>query len=111
MSIQQNHDYVCTTLFQINTGMCELGFCPLSMPHTTLKKARGSAEFTVGQEIHFLFFTVSMTGRVGMYVSMVHWSWCSRQGMLQVIGCLCNTSVLQPTDLCCTVHRLHEQNS
>jgi len=40
MSIQQNPDYLRTTLFQINTVMCELGFCPLSMPHTTLKRGR-----------------------------------------------------------------------
>jgi hypothetical protein len=81
MSIEQNLEYLCITLFHINTCMCELGFCPLSIPHTTLKRGRGRREYAevmVRQEIHFLCFTVSMTGKVGMYVSMVHWSWCSR---------------------------------
>lgn len=45
----------------------------------------GSTEDMVGQGIHFLCFTVSITGRVGMFVSMVHWSWCSTQGMLHVM--------------------------
>lgn len=72
---------------------------------------RGSAEVMVGQEIHFLCFMVSMTGTVGMYVSIDHWSWCSKYGMLQVTGCLCNTSVFQPTALCCIVPQLHEPNS
>jgi len=27
---------------QVNTVMCELGFCPLSMSHTHLKRGRGA---------------------------------------------------------------------
>lgn len=71
----------------------------------------GSTEDMLGQGIHFLCFTVSITGRVGMFVSVVHWSWCSRQGILHVIGCLYNTSVLQPTAVCCSVYQLHERDS
>lgn len=94
--------------------MCELCFHPLSMPHSTLQRRVGvvgegavqSAEDMVGQERCFLCFTVNITSGVGRFVSVVHWSLCSRHGMLQVIGCLCSISVLQPTVLCYTVYQL-----